>query len=60
MSASVRMGAMQVVAVEPGTEITDERTGKVAVVSNSNAVVKHGTIYCTQTAYDAIKARSAT
>lgn len=52
-----RLGALRIVVVKPGTEIANERTGETATVSDSTAVTKRGALYCTQTAYEAIKAR---
>jgi hypothetical protein len=42
---------LQLVIVEPGTEITDERTGQKEVVGDDGAVKAGNTMYCTKPVY---------
>jgi hypothetical protein len=46
---------LRVEVVEPGTQITDERTGQVEVVSDGVAVKADNTLYCTKAVYVRIK-----
>jgi len=50
-------GAMRVMEVDAGTDVTDERTGETITVDDETAAVKGRVIFCTKKMYEAIKAR---
>lgn len=46
---------MNVMVVDSGTKITDDRTGKEAKVDDENIVQKGGVIWCTQSMFEKLK-----
>lgn len=46
---------LEVREVDPGTVITDERTGLKATVEDNTFVTKGNVIFCTQKTFDALK-----
>lgn len=52
---TVPFGAMHVMAVEPGTVITDERTGQKITVDDRTAAVKGSVIWCTEATFERLK-----
>lgn len=46
---------MHVMQVDPGTVITDERTGMEATVEEDTFVTKGNVIFCTQKFFDKLK-----
>lgn len=51
-------GGFHVMVVDPGTTITDERTGASETVDGRSAVRKGAVIYCTKSVFDAMKAQT--
>lgn len=41
----------RIILVEPGTTVTDKRTGESAVVSECNTVLSRNKLYCTEGVY---------
>lgn len=52
-------GAMHVMEVDAGTQVTDERSGETITVDDETSAVKGRVIFCTKRTYDAFKARCA-
>lgn len=46
---------MHVMQVDPGTVITDERTGQEATVEDDTFVTKGNVIFCTKKIFDRLK-----
>ena len=53
---TVPLGGLHVMVVDAGTEIKDERTGRVETVDDTSAVSKGSVLWVTQPVYDALKA----
>lgn len=53
--ATVPFNGMRVMVVDAGTVIKDERTGAEITVTDNAAAAKGGTIFCTQSIFDALK-----
>jgi hypothetical protein len=48
-------GAMHVMEVDPGTVITDERSGEKITVTDDTVAVKGRVMFCTKAVYDRLK-----
>lgn len=55
--STVPFNGLHVMVVDAGTAITDERSGQTIIVDDSSAARKGEVLYCTQTIFDALKAR---
>lgn len=55
--ATVPFNGLHVMVVDAGTAITDERSGQTIIVDDNSAARKGAVLYCTQTIFDALKAR---
>lgn len=49
---------LNIMVVDPGTVIKDERTEREETVTENSAVQKGSVVYCTQKTFDALKAQS--
>lgn len=47
---------IEIIVVEPGTVIKNEKTGEEYTVTGDNFVTDHGVIYCTKAYFDKLKA----
>ncbi|UIY28746.1 hypothetical protein LZK73_18645 [Neorhizobium galegae] len=53
--STVPWNGLHVMEVDPGTVITDERTGKKFTVSDDEAVFKGRVMFCTKRIFDRLK-----
>ena len=51
------LGGVQLMVVEDGTTVTDERTGESVIITKTQSAMKDGVLWCTQELADAIKKR---
>lgn len=56
--STVPFGGLRVMEVDPGTVITDERTGKSLTVSDDETVFKGNVVFCTKKVFEALKAKT--
>lgn len=55
--ATTPLGSMQVMQVDAGTAITDERSGETITVDDETFAVKGRVIFCTERTYEALKSK---
>lgn len=53
---TVPFGAMHIMEVDPGTVITDERSGETITVDDQTVAVKGSVLWCTKKMVDRLKA----
>lgn len=49
---TIPFGAFHIMQVDPGSKVTDERTGQEIIVDDDTCAVKGRVIFCTKRAYD--------
>lgn len=52
---TVQLGNMHFMIVDPGTIITDERSGQQAIIEGKNFAVKNKVVFCTDQLYQLVK-----
>lgn len=54
--ATIPFGGMHIMPVDPGTVVTDERTGERATITDTSFAVKGRVMWVTHATYEAMKA----